>query len=163
MKDEQSFLSALEESPNDTESLRSYGEWLKEREDRRGDLLLLELERIELEKRSEDLAIKLDSLYLIPGLDSSWLDVVFPLYIESLITGTFHSSSSPESGPLVAVGDLCRPETPVAIVEAMYVFNEFRAGMHCVITEKLVADGDTVHHGTRLFRVQRPPRQVAGG
>ena len=76
-------------------------------------------------------------------------------YIVSPMVGTFYVSSSPDSPPLVKVGDQIGPETVVCIVEAMKVFNELPAECSGKITAVLVENGAAVEYGQKLFRVEK--------
>jgi acetyl-CoA carboxylase biotin carboxyl carrier protein len=71
------------------------------------------------------------------------------------MVGTFYVSSSPDSPPLVKVGDQIGPETVVCIVEAMKVFNELPAECSGKITAILVENGAAVEYGQKLFRVEK--------
>ena len=76
-------------------------------------------------------------------------------YIVSPMVGTFYVSSSPDSPPLVKVGDQIGPDTVVCIVEAMKVFNELPAECSGKITAILVENGAAVDYGQKLFRVEK--------
>jgi acetyl-CoA carboxylase biotin carboxyl carrier protein len=76
-------------------------------------------------------------------------------YIVSPMVGTFYVSSSPDSPPLVKVGDQIGPDTVVCIVEAMKVFNELPAECSGKITAVLVENGAAVEYGQKLFRVEK--------
>ncbi|NOY41736.1 MAG: acetyl-CoA carboxylase biotin carboxyl carrier protein [Planctomycetes bacterium] len=74
-------------------------------------------------------------------------------YITSPMVGTFYSSANPESPPFVNVGDQVGPETVVCILEAMKVFNEIPAECSGSIATMLVADGDAIEYGQKLFKL----------
>jgi acetyl-CoA carboxylase biotin carboxyl carrier protein len=76
-------------------------------------------------------------------------------YIVSPMVGTFYVSSSPDSPPLVKVGDQIGPDTVVCIVEAMKVFNELPAECSGKIAAVLVENGAAVEYGQKLFRVEK--------
>jgi acetyl-CoA carboxylase biotin carboxyl carrier protein len=73
--------------------------------------------------------------------------------IKSPMVGTFYTSSSPESPPLVKVGDHVGTETAVCIIEAMKVFNEIPAEIKGKIVAVLVENGSPVEYGQPLFRI----------
>jgi acetyl-CoA carboxylase biotin carboxyl carrier protein len=73
--------------------------------------------------------------------------------IKSPMVGTFYVASSPESPPLVKVGDHVGPETSVCIIEAMKVFNEIPAEIKGKIVAVLVENGSPVEYGQPLFRI----------
>ncbi len=74
-------------------------------------------------------------------------------YITSPMVGTFYSSANPESPPFVNVGDQVGPETVVCILEAMKVFNEIPAECSGSIAATLVANGDAIEYGQKLFKL----------
>jgi acetyl-CoA carboxylase biotin carboxyl carrier protein len=76
-------------------------------------------------------------------------------YIVSPMVGTFYVSSSPDSPPLVKIGDQIGPDTVVCIVEAMKVFNELPAECSGKIAAVLVENGAAVEYGQKLFRVEK--------
>ena len=74
--------------------------------------------------------------------------------IQAPVVGTLYLAPSPEAESFVQVGDTVTPDTVVAIVEAMKVMNEVRAGIGGVIASTLCANGEPVEFGTPLFEVQ---------
>ncbi len=76
-------------------------------------------------------------------------------FVTSPMVGTFYLASSPESPPLVSVGDSVGSDTIVCIIEAMKVFNEIPAECTGKILARLVENGDPVEYGQKLFKVQR--------
>jgi acetyl-CoA carboxylase biotin carboxyl carrier protein len=75
-------------------------------------------------------------------------------YITSPMVGTFYVASSPDAPAFVSVGSQVGPETVVCIIEAMKVFNEIPAECSGSIAAVLVANGDSVEYGQKLFKVQ---------
>jgi len=61
------------------------------------------------------------------------------------------------SPPFVEVGKIVAPDTVVCLVEVMATYNEVTAGVHGVIDEVAVANGDVVEFNQILFRLKRPP------
>ena len=164
--DEASFMQSIAASPHDTELVQSFASWLIDCGDKRGDYLQLELERRATETKLRELESNLRNLAILAlfdGTDPSWLDKVFPLYVLSPTVGTFYGAETPDSSPFVSVGDYCNADTIVGIIEALMVFNQIPAGKTGVISEVLVRTGDRVEYGQPLFRMDRPPRLVAGG
>ncbi|TWU24646.1 Acetyl-CoA biotin carboxyl carrier [Bythopirellula polymerisocia] len=76
-------------------------------------------------------------------------------FVTSPMVGTFYLASSPESPPLVSVGDSVGSDTIVCIIEAMKVFNEIPAECSGKILARLVENGDPVEYGQKLFKVHR--------
>ncbi|MBY0521831.1 MAG: hypothetical protein K2R98_00440 [Gemmataceae bacterium] len=63
----------------------------------------------------------------------------------------------PNAAPFATAGEYVAPETVVCLIESMSIFNEITAGVHGVVTEVLVSNGDPVEFNQVLFRVSRPP------
>ena len=74
--------------------------------------------------------------------------------IKSPLVGTFYGASSPGEAPFVKVGDTVSENTVVAIIEAMKVMNEIKAGVSGKIVAQLVEDGQPVEFDSPLFRVE---------
>ncbi len=72
--------------------------------------------------------------------------------ITSPLVGTFYSRPSPSRPAFVQEGDRLTPDTIVAIVEAMKVMNEIRAGVYGIVAKVECQDGDPVEFGTPLLR-----------
>jgi acetyl-CoA carboxylase biotin carboxyl carrier protein len=75
------------------------------------------------------------------------------LYVISPMVGTCYASPSPEDPAFIKVGDRIEKDTVVCIVEAMKVMNEVKANVSGVVAEILVANGQPVEFGTKLFRI----------
>ncbi|MDR2762079.1 MAG: acetyl-CoA carboxylase biotin carboxyl carrier protein [Planctomycetaceae bacterium] len=73
--------------------------------------------------------------------------------IKSPMVGTFYASSSPDSPPLVKVGDPVTPDKTICLIEAMKVFNEIQAECTGKIIAILVKNGEAVEYGKPLFRI----------
>lgn len=76
------------------------------------------------------------------------------LEIKSPIVGTFYSAPSPESPPYVKEGDIVSADTVVAIVEAMKMMNEIKAGINGKIVRKLVDNNTAIEENAVLFLVE---------
>lgn len=74
--------------------------------------------------------------------------------IESPMVGTFYSAGSPDADAFVSVGSSVGPDTVVAIVEAMKIFNEIKAECSGTIERVLVENGASVEYGQPLFMVR---------
>lgn len=74
--------------------------------------------------------------------------------ITSPMVGTFYAASSPDTPPLIKIGDSVASEDVVCIIEAMKVMNEVKAGIAGIVSEVLISNGDPVEFGTKLFKVR---------
>jgi acetyl-CoA carboxylase biotin carboxyl carrier protein len=74
--------------------------------------------------------------------------------IVSPMVGTFYAAASPESEPLVAVGQEVTEDTVVCIIEAMKVMNEIKAEIRGTVTEIVAENGKPVQFGQALFKVK---------
>ncbi|HOJ50420.1 MAG TPA: biotin/lipoyl-binding protein [Spirochaetota bacterium] len=74
--------------------------------------------------------------------------------IKSPMTGAFYSKPNPNSESFVKKGDFVNESTTVALIEAMKMFNEVKAGVKGVIEEIKFKDGDFVNQGDILFLVK---------
>ncbi len=83
-----------------------------------------------------------------PAVDDKLADIKSP------IIGTFYAAASPDSPPLVKVGDRVTPDTVVCIVEAMKVMNEIKAETGGTIEKVMMSSGQTVEFGQALFKVR---------
>ena len=70
------------------------------------------------------------------------------------MVGTFYSRRSPDSPPLVVVGDTITVGQPLCIIEAMKVMNEITAEKAGVVTAIVAEDGAPVQFGDVLFRIR---------
>ena len=77
-------------------------------------------------------------------------------YIEitSPIIGTFYRKPSPDKPNFVEVGDTVSPDSVVAIVEAMKLFNEIESEVSGKIVKVLLENGSPVEFGQPLFLVE---------
>ena len=75
--------------------------------------------------------------------------------VRSPMVGTFYSSSSPDAGPFVKVGDKIDNGQTLCIIEAMKTMNEIESETSGEIVEILVNDEDIVEYGQALMKVRR--------
>lgn len=75
-------------------------------------------------------------------------------FVTSPMVGTFYGSPAPDQPPFVKVGDQVDENTVVAIVEAMKVMNEVKAGISGIVAEVLADAAQPVEFGTRLLRIK---------
>ena len=64
--------------------------------------------------------------------------------IKSEVIGHFYAKPNPDSPPFVKIGDKVKPDTVVATIEAMKLYNEVLAGCSGIIAEILVENGQSV-------------------
>jgi len=74
--------------------------------------------------------------------------------ITAPLVGTFYSSSSPDSGAYVKVGDKVKKGMIICIIEAMKIMNEIESEADGEIAEILVNNGSPVEYGQPLFRLK---------
>lgn len=67
--------------------------------------------------------------------------------------GVYYAAPSPTSPPFVSIGDVVQVGQPVAVIEAMKVFNEIRAEISGRVTELVATNGEIVQKGDALIRV----------
>ena len=73
--------------------------------------------------------------------------------IKSPIVGVFYSSSTPDSPPLVSVGDTVKKGDVLCVIEAMKFFNEIIAEQDGTVAEICLKNGDVVEFGQTLFKL----------
>ena len=144
-------------------TLREYADWLTANEDPRGEYLTAELDLRDAEATVLRLESRIYELTEFRGVDSEWMDTVFPLTVQAPVVGTFFAAPTPGAPPFVKPGDVCLRDTIVGIIEAMDLFNEIPAGRAGVVTKVLVSNGQPVRHGDPLVQLSRPPQLLAGG
>lgn len=74
--------------------------------------------------------------------------------IKSPMVGTFYTASDPEAPAFVKVGDHVSPDSVIAIIEAMKVFNEIKAEVTGTIESIAVRNADPVEFGQVLMKVR---------
>jgi len=74
--------------------------------------------------------------------------------ITSPMVGTYYAASDPDASPFVKVGDHVSPDTVIAIIEAMKVFNEIKAEVAGTIESIAVRNADPVEFGQVLMKVR---------
>ena len=74
--------------------------------------------------------------------------------VTSPLVGTFYRASSPESPPLVQVGDRVTKGQCLCVVEAMKLMNEIESYVDGVVSAILKQDGDRVGYGDPLFIIE---------
>jgi uncharacterized protein (TIGR02996 family) len=153
--DEQEFLRILPDEPDNDEVRSAYWQWLEASGDNRAEYVRLMRQRPQLQEEIGEIDSRLQAS--TPRVSDDWLDIAFPLRIRSPMVGRCYTRPTPEAPPFVAVDDCVTPKTVVCLIEALKLFNEITAGVHGVITEIALANGDPVEYNQTLFRVGRPP------
>ena len=72
----------------------------------------------------------------------------------SPIVGTFYRAPSPGAPPFVEVGSKIAKGQVLCIVEAMKLMNEIESEIDAEVVEVLVANGQPVEFGERLFAIR---------
>lgn len=75
------------------------------------------------------------------------------LDVKSVMVGVYYSRPKPDKDDFLKIGQSIKPDTTVALIEAMKIFNEIKAECSGTVAEICVKNGDTVDFGTVLFRV----------
>jgi oxaloacetate decarboxylase (Na+ extruding) subunit alpha len=81
-------------------------------------------------------------------------DVSAAIRLESPMVGTFYRSPSPSQPAFVDEGDRVEVGQTLCILEAMKLFNEFKAEHAGVIRRILVANAEPVEYGQPLFELE---------
>lgn len=76
------------------------------------------------------------------------------LPIPAPLTGVFYVAPSPTSPPFVNLGEVVHVGQVVALIEAMKVFNEIQSEVAGRVVELVANNGDVVHKGDALLRVE---------
>jgi acetyl-CoA carboxylase biotin carboxyl carrier protein len=88
--------------------------------------------------------------------DAGLLPVTAPM------VGTFYTAPSPGAADFVTVGQAVHQGDPLALVEAMKMFNAVEVAVDGTIERRLVESGDFVEYGQTLFLLRptagTPPR-----
>lgn len=74
-------------------------------------------------------------------------------WIPAPMAGTFHRAPNPGAEPFVAVGDTVQAGEVLCIIESMKMMHEIKAPVEGVIVAILVADGEPINTGDRLFEL----------
>jgi acetyl-CoA carboxylase biotin carboxyl carrier protein len=72
----------------------------------------------------------------------------------SPLAGVFYIAPSPTSPPFVNLGEVVHVGQVVALIEAMKVFNEIQSEVAGRVIEIVANNGDVVHKGDVLIRVE---------
>jgi uncharacterized protein (TIGR02996 family) len=152
--DEPAYLRMLKDDPHNDQIRLAYCRWLEEVGDSRAGYARLMNERLRIQARLTEINAQLSAHW--PRISDDWQDIVFPLCIRSPCVGRCYTAPFPNSPPLVAVGDLIAPDKVVCLIEQMCLYTEIMAGVHGVVAEVKVSNGDAVEYNQVLFRLTRP-------
>jgi acetyl-CoA carboxylase biotin carboxyl carrier protein len=78
----------------------------------------------------------------------------FDKAVKSPMVGTFYRSSSPESGPVIEVGQSVSEGDVICIIEAMKMFNQIESDRSGVVKAILVENGHPVEFGEPLVIIE---------
>jgi acetyl-CoA carboxylase biotin carboxyl carrier protein len=90
----------------------------------------------------------------IPGSGGHHIQEDQNLPILAPTTGVYYSAPSPTSPPFVHPGDIVHVGQVVAVIEAMKVFNEIQSEVAGRVIEIVAINGNVVHKGEILIRVE---------
>jgi uncharacterized protein (TIGR02996 family) len=152
--DEHAYLRLLRAEPDNDEVRLAYWDWLEETGDERTPYVRLMRQRLRLQEELQNTERLIWDHEL--RMDAEWIDIAFPMRIRSPMVGRCYTRPAPEAAPFVALGGTVTSDTVVCLIEALKIFNEIKAGVHGVVSEISVADGDRVEFNQVLFRVRRP-------
>ena len=74
--------------------------------------------------------------------------------VHSPMVGTMYTSSSPETGPFVKIGQTVKVGDTLCLVEAMKMFNEIESDCAGIVKDILVKNGDPVEYDQILFVIE---------
>ena len=74
-------------------------------------------------------------------------------WIPAPMAGTFYRAPNPDAEPFVQVGDTVQADEVLCIIESMKMMHEIKAPVDGVIVAILVADGEPISTGDRLFEL----------
>ena len=74
--------------------------------------------------------------------------------LKSPMIGTFYRAASPDSPPLVNVGDLVEQGQVICIIEAMKLFNEIEAETSGRVVKVMVENANPVEYDQPLFLIE---------
>ena len=97
-----------------------------------------------------------DALPSAPGAQASVIDGTSSGLVDmtSPIVGTFYRQPSQAAPPFVEPGSKVKKGQILCIIEAMKLMNEIEADMDAEVVEILVANGQPVEYGERLFKLR---------
>jgi len=90
----------------------------------------------------------------VPGPAPEEPEVSSAIRLESPMVGTFYRSPSPSQPAFVDEGDRVEVGQTLCILEAMKLFNEFKAEHAGTIRRILVANAEPVEYGQPLFELE---------
>jgi acetyl-CoA carboxylase biotin carboxyl carrier protein len=93
-------------------------------------------------------------LQAIPGSGGHQAQKDRSLPILSPTTGVYYSAPAPTSPSFVHPGDMVHVGQVVALIEAMKVFNEIQSEVAGRVTEVVAINGEVVHKGDVLIRLE---------
>jgi acetyl-CoA carboxylase biotin carboxyl carrier protein len=77
-----------------------------------------------------------------------------PFLVTSPLVGTFHSAHTPGAPPFIEVGQAVKRGQVLAIVEAIRLTHEIKAGCSGSIVKVSAREGQAVQYGEHLFEIQ---------
>ncbi|HEX9131321.1 MAG TPA: biotin/lipoyl-containing protein [Ktedonobacteraceae bacterium] len=103
---------------------------------------------------TQQLSLTHSGVQITPGTGGHAASEDRSLPIPAPLTGVFYVAPSPTSPPFVNPGELVHVGQVVALIEAMKVFNEIQSEVAGRVVEMVAINGDVVHKGDVLIRVE---------
>lgn len=90
----------------------------------------------------------------VPETVVDFVDSPEKKWICAPLVGTFYAAPAPGEAPYVKIGDFVKKGQVLGIIEAMKLMNEIEAECDGIIKEVLIADGNLVEYGQKLFVIE---------
>ena len=104
---------------------------------------------------TQQLSLTHQGIQVAPGSGGQPIQEDRSLRILAPLTGVYYIAPSPSSPPFVHPGDIVHVGQVVALIEAMKVFNEIQSEVAGRVVEIVANNGDVVHKGDVLIRVEQ--------
>jgi acetyl-CoA carboxylase biotin carboxyl carrier protein len=114
---------------------------------RRPDMMMISMP-------TQQLSLNHTGIQITPGSGVQQVQEDGRLPVLAPMTGVYYSAPSPTSPPFVHPGDILHIGQVVALIEAMKVFNEIQSEVTGRVVEIVGINGNVVHKGDILIRVE---------
>ena len=103
---------------------------------------------------TQQLSLTHAGIQVTPGSGVQQVQEDRGLAVLTPMTGVYYSAPSPTSPPFVHPGDIVHVGQVVALIEAMKVFNEIQSEVAGRVVEVVAVNGNVVHKGDVMIRVE---------
>ncbi len=103
---------------------------------------------------TQQLSLTHSGVQITPGASDHAAKEDRSLPIPAPLTGVYYVAPSPTSPPFVNLGEVVHVGQVVALIEAMKVFNEIQSEVAGRIVALVANNGDVVHKGDVLIKVE---------